>query len=350
MEKLYDVILKKKQETNAITTNPILSAMDLEFCKKIDDLVDSDSFIAERVKRCINELSLTSIDYSEHYCEAYNNYSEAVTYICFKERGVDIEGIAESRSSTPDFTIHYKYKNWEDIEEEHTINMEQKSLAFADRNNNYYNAQDGAVKCNIEIERQQQCGRRICSSEYSIMPMAKNGSNLNEVEQIEELIKKITNNLKSKQIKQNPNAILFVDLNQLWFTSNKGECLPAYPDLIHKCIFTGRLWDIAFCEIGDRVFVQPQFDGKPSLANSKLNMNGVMVDFEMIKGLIFGLGTKPEEKQFFGFLRTKEENTPVYNFITEYCDFYNDERNTNGFEYFKEEIRKIEERVKSANL
>jgi hypothetical protein len=53
---LYDIVLKKKQETSGITCNPIMDAFDLNLCKILDSLVERDDFVSDRLKTVSSHL------------------------------------------------------------------------------------------------------------------------------------------------------------------------------------------------------------------------------------------------------------------------------------------------------
>lgn len=48
---LYDIVLKKKQDTSGITCNPIMDAFDLNLCKALDYLAINDRFVYNRLEK-----------------------------------------------------------------------------------------------------------------------------------------------------------------------------------------------------------------------------------------------------------------------------------------------------------
>ena len=80
----------------------------------------------------------------------------------------------------------------------------------------------------------------------------------------------------------------------------------------------------------------PEFEGKPNLDDSPLGFNGVLVDHDIIKGLLFVSGRTQEERSLFGFYKCKDQDSSVAYFINSVCTFYNDDRNSFGFNVKKE--------------
>ena len=345
MGRLYDKILNLKQEVSQIASNETLAAFDGDFCKILDDC--DDPFIQDRVDKTLNELErIKDFEYSEHARTAYENYNEAVTYFSFKQRNVDIHDIPEASSSTPDFYINADCSIVPDDTEMCKIYMEVKTLGFADGNNIYKKAQEDAFNAQVELEKQHMQGKRISTAERVVTPLG----NTDLQGEIEIINKKISNNVKQSQFEygNSQDTILFVDLNQLWHPRNIEECLPVYPDLDRDCTISGRLWNVVFGEEGERVFGMHSFVGKGSV-NNHLTRNGVMLDHQYVKGVIFGLGRKLEEKKYFGFYRYEEQELPPAVFIQKFCDFFNDDRNRYGYMYFEQEKARLIARFANEN-
>ena len=337
MGRLYDKILELKQEVSQIASNETLAAFDGDFCKILDD--SGDPFIQNRVDKALNELErIKDFEYSEHARTAYENYNEAVTYYSFRQRNVDIHDIPEASSSTPDFYINADCSIVPDETEMSKIYMEVKTLGFADGNNIYKKAQVDAFLAQVELEKQHLQGKRISTAERVVTPLG----NTDLLGEIEIINKKISNNIKQSQFEfgNGQDSILFIDLNQLWHTRNIEECLSVYPDMDRDCTISGRLWNVVFGKEGERIYSAHDFVGKGSV-DGHLTRNGIMLDHSYVKGVIFGMGRKLEEKTFFGFYRYEEQELPTAVFIQKFCDFCNDERNTYGYKYFEQEKARL---------
>lgn len=143
---LYDIILKKKQDTSGITCNPIMDAFDLGLCKVLDNLAIKDGFINNRLEKASKELQLTSaIDYNTHYNSAFDTYNEAVIYYLLQQKGFNIKNVPEEKIPTPDFEVIFKSKNWEGKDDVKSVFIEVKSLSFANGNLQYKEVQQHLI-------------------------------------------------------------------------------------------------------------------------------------------------------------------------------------------------------------
>lgn len=333
-ETLHDKVLEMKQAVVGITSNETLDAFDMKFCEILDSERQQDSFIESRVKNTLKELSLVNgIDYSEHFRKAYENYNEAVTYYVLKQRGINIKGIPEAKTPTPDFEVVVDCSYPDEDEDLRTVYVEVKTLGFAEGNLIYKKAQEESLECQIKIEEQHKKGRKICSAERVVAPLG----NIDFIQEIEKIMQKIEQNIKAGQFAygDDKSTILFVDLNQLWFSRDKKECLAIYPDLIHNGCSSGSLWMIAFARTDERMFLLPEFEGKGCFSK-EIQREGILNAHPEIKGIIFGMGRKPEEKTFFGFYRFDDDEEPTTLAMHRMCDFCNDNQNSNAWKFYQE--------------
>lgn len=335
MDSLYEIVLKKRQDVSQITSNPTLDAIDLAFCEDLDELASSDKFVLGRVKTCIKELhAARGIDYNAHYRTAFEAYNEAVVYYDLRARGATVNSIQETKTPTPDFEVRFTYNNGIGEQVTSKVFVEVKSLGFADGNNEYLRVQKAAFESNLNIEEQRGRGRRVCSSFYSISPLGYKDNG--PTSEIEELNKKINNNIKEAQFQygNGNDSILFVDLSQFMFPFPKEECLPVYPDLLRKYSASGRLWLLAFGKEGDRVFSWPEFEGKSGF-DKDLAMPGILICHSYIKGIVFCSGSEKSKRKLFGLYRSSDTDTEVAVFLHHFCDFVNDDINTYGYKYYE---------------
>lgn len=335
---LYDIVLKKKQDTSGITCNPIMDAFDLNLCKVLDNLAINDRFVYNRLEKVSKELQLTSgIDYNAHYNSAFDAYNETVIYYLLQQKGFDIKNVPEEKRPTPDFEVIFKSRNWEGKVDIKSIFIEVKSLSFADGNLQYKKVQQYSLDANIKIEEQRKCGRSICFGEYEVSPLGEKDKGITT--EIEILINKINQNIKEAQYnyKDGRETILLVDLSQYIFSRDISDCLPIYPDSKKKCCISGLLWMVAFGCYGERIYSCCEFEGKHNF-DRNLERQGILISHSFIKGIIFCSGAEYNKKNFYGFYRHNEEDSDSALFICQACDFANDDQNSNGFKFFENEF------------
>ena len=124
---------------------------------------------------------------------------------------------------------------------------------------------------------------------------------------------------------------MFVDIKQLLLGSNWDESgIALYQESQMKSIVSGVLWHVAFGQTGDIIFRPIEFEGKPNI-DSKLTKNGILVDNSFIKGIVFVTYSNFHERKYLGFFRNEEEDEQSANFISLFCELYNDNKNTNAW-------------------
>lgn len=89
---LYEKILELQKRTYGVSANPILDAIDLEDCKKIDELAKEDNFIKEKKELILENAEDLDIDFDPKYTSIYGVYSEVRLYIHLKEK-YQIQGV-----------------------------------------------------------------------------------------------------------------------------------------------------------------------------------------------------------------------------------------------------------------
>lgn len=330
---LYDAIIRICNGMALYTTNDTITAFNVETCKLLDKESSKDPFIAGRVRKAISELDkVKSIEYDSRCRTAYESYNEALTYLAIKKKYGKIRNIPEMSSATPDFEIMVNCSYEQGVKDMQPAYLEVKTLGFAEGNILYKQCQQDALDCNIELDAQRRDGKRVCSAVRVVAPLGHVGF----VGEIEEILKKIDNNVKKEQFEYgNGEVVLYVDLNQLTFSNSieVNSCLPIYPDIARKCVQSGRYWTLAFGRIGDRIYKQPEFEGKGNF-DKDLNAEGILNRYPYVKGVIFGTGSKIEDKRFYGFYRERDSESNAALLIESICDFYNDNINSNGYKYF----------------
>ena len=115
---------------------------------------------------------------------------------------------------------------------------------------------------------------------------------------------------------------MVVDLNQLWYKYDTADYVPFYQSSNHLGYISGRLWTLAFGKETDNFYIEPEFEGKPNIDETQLSFNGILVEIPQIKGLVFVVGTSPQERAFVGFYRDKDSDKSYVKLIQHICTFY----------------------------
>ena len=320
---LKDIVLKLKQDTSGITINPVLDAFNLDECEELQAEYTSDDFIKSKINTCIKFLKKCTVHFSGNYKSAYDEYNEAITYLQLKRR-YRIERIPEGAQKSPDFHLVNDPPNTFDIY------IELKALSFLDGNANYSSAQQSGIESNISIEDQLNQGKSIAFGTSEISPFLKNNKIPTWTGLIEMFIDKITNNIKKGQFEMG-DTVLIVDLKQLLIGGHWDEnSISIYQNGQMKEMVSGVLWHIAFGQQGFQILQPIEFEGKSNI-DTPLNRNGILVDHPYIKGLIFCAYENFQIRKLAGFIRSKDEDSQVFTFISDLCDFYNDENNSEAW-------------------
>lgn len=320
---LHDIILKIKQETSSITNNPVIDAFNLDECKLLDSKAASDTFIKDKIDKCLNYLDKLKIDFNPSYKSAYEEYNEAITYVELSKK-YQTNRIPETSTPTPDFKVE------SNGEFPFDIFVEAKALSFLDGNLNYIEAQKSSLEANISIEGQIQDGKKIAFGETIISPFLKRDKLPSTKELIDIYIDKINNNIKSGQYSLG-DTVLLIDIKQLLLGSHWDESgIALYQEGLMKSIVSGVLWHTAFGQAGDTIYKPIEFEGKENI-DSTLTKNGILVDNTFIKGLVFAVYKNFHERKYLGFFRCKEQDEQVANFISGFCDLHNDNKNTEAW-------------------
>ncbi len=329
MEILHPRILALKQVTSGITGNPVLDAFDLAECKKLDSLAASDSFIKDKIKACLRYLSSVGVQYDPRYNSAYEEYTEALTYVTLKEKFDAVTKVPEGSSPTPDFKVEHN-----EPKPTFEIYLEVKALSFSDGALNYNSAQQSQLGALISVESQLNDGRQVAQSEAVIMPYLNRGKSPSRKDLIEILISKIENNIKEAQYQQG-ETLLLVDLKQLPQPCSWDEnAIALYVDKSLPCIASGILWNVAFGNAGECIFAPIEFEGKENISGH-LTSNGILHGHDYIKGLVFAEYDNMQCHKYVGFYRSRDDQTQPIAFLSSYCDFCNDENNSLAFKILR---------------
>ncbi len=331
-------ILQLKRETNLITSNPILSAIDHNLIKIFEEKAKTNEHYKRKLKDISNNLKGLTFEYNKKYQDIFNSYNELVIYeFIEKKKNISIEFIKEVKGKkTPDYKIS---------SDKYTIYSDLKTLNFADGNNNYKEIQNDSFKSNIKLEKRIKSSKERVhfSDPISISPFKK-GNNYDHFDIkniIEEIISKIISNYKSKQLNYlDSNGILLIDTTQLLIPANLDQGLPITKGFQYGELNSGIFWNVAFGEINDPTYTWIEFEGKPNIGK-RLEKNGLLKDqsFLGLRALAFitdsGAGIK-----IIGFHRADEDDEALITILRKICDFVNDETNSMFWEISKKSSRK----------
>ncbi len=321
-----------QQQTNSIT-NRVLSAFDLEECKIIDKNSINDNFIRNKRNSCIKLLKELGIDYSPKYNSAFEEYNEAIIYLDLKKK-YTVKPIPETAQKTPDFRI----KNT-NSDMQFDIFGELKTLSYVDGSLNYVKAQKRGLEAQIELKEQMKEGKKFAFSTTVVSPLHKSGTENRDASIkyiIERYIDKINQNVKAKQYSMG-DTILIVDIKQLLLPSFINQSAMAiFQEQQHKSLVSGVLWNTAFGKVGNQIYKQIWYEGNSNMDDT-LEKEGILIKHKYIKALVFAVYKNFNKRKYIGFYRHKEQDEQVLKFLIDFCEFTNDDLNTQSYKILQGE-------------
>ncbi len=326
-------ISELKQETNTISSNPLLNNFEENYLQEIDNTAVNDNFIKEKKSNILNLIKEIGIDFDDKLISAYNEYSEAVTYLILKSKFYSVERVLESSIKTPDYKIQFAEDNQN--ENSCTIYAELKSLSFASGKLNYIKAMEQALDSSIDIVEQKKQGKKVAFGVSVIQPFKKfnkpyDSLSLRSV--IEIINEKINQNIKKDQYCLG-ETILIIDLKQLQIPQNfKESAVPVYQENMYNSPVSGILWNVCFGKVGDPIYKFIEFEGSDNIEGS-LNVQGILNENNYIKAIVFLIhpfrGGTPK---ISGLYKTENASHCLDKLLSDFCDFINDEKNTSCWE------------------
>jgi hypothetical protein len=332
MTMLKDKFIKLKQQSNSITNNPLLNSFEQESLEKLDSEAVSDTFIADKKNKILDLIKDTKIDFDPKLKSAYDEYSEALTYLRLKSIST-VERVPERQGeNTPDFKIEFT-SNFNDETQNCVIYAELKTMSFADGNLNYKKTMEQGLESQIDIERQIKQGSKVAFGIVEIQPLHKGNKDYDSYSTryaIETLIEKIEQNIKEGQYSLG-DTVLLVDLKQLTLPSYfKEGAVPLFQEKRYNSFMSGVQWNVAFGKIGHLIFRPIEFEGKEN-TDGELKREGILVSRDYIKAIIFfDYALNSKEPKIVGLHKQRNISDCVEAFLNKFCDFVNDDRNTKG--------------------
>lgn len=244
------------------------------------------------------------------------------------EKGLTLQRIPEGPKKTPDFKCH---TNGIDV------HFEVKTLSVVDGEHGIKAALQNSLEAQVEIERQQNAGKKLAVAEHVVQPYGIKPYALGRLTAvIDTLIEKARNNIKLEQF-ANPKTFLVVNLCLLPPSLTDNLILrPAYHDdyLFSKAV-TGDLWMMAFAKPGMLIHYCPEFEGKPCI-EGRITKNGILADpeFDSIAGMLFIIHPLRKKSEIWGLVREKDcdAHDLMDVVVTITGNNWNDDKDTNGWD------------------
>ncbi|MBK9578945.1 MAG: hypothetical protein IPO40_17885 [Fibrobacteres bacterium] len=322
LDMIFREIQEKSSRLVGIASNPILVYFDRAICDKIDAMAPCDPVVSKYQQDIISDIRSWKDDFCESHKTALEKFHEASLYVVLKCNGIAVSRIPErATEKTPDFSVNAK---------DGCFYIEQKSLGFAQDKNNYSGAMLASIDSNIDIESQLQT-KKIAHAEHIIAPYGGvKGYDCSSRKMVMRVLEeKIEQNLKPDQFSKGP-TLLFVNINQLPIIGDgrQSVCAVFVSSNKEAEIVSGILWHVCFGKIGDRIFSNAEFEGRPSI-EGELEREGVLVRKDFIHAVVFW---KNEGLQYEFYCLHKDKNelpSDIYKIMTS----ENDENNSQAYKY-----------------
>lgn len=320
---LHDRILELKQGHSEYGHNGLLFAFSLELCKEIDNSSKTNAFCKKTVNDILSLLNNYDVGYEEKLKSAFEVYSECAIYLEIKSRGLEIERIPEAKESRPDFKVSFA---------DETAYFEAKVLGWAAGGIQHNAAINDGLDAQIEIEKQLNEGKNVASGISEISPLGTTKESIEKPEKnfIEAISAKLSQNVKSSQLKMGP-SFLICDLSSLKHPSDpKKSSIIVNNENIYNCFSSGELWHIAFGEYGDRILNVIEFEGKSNVSG-KLQRDGILIEYPDLIGVVFRVSSLSGDI-VYTCLCNSNKFDEYGEIIVKLCDYWNDEKNSNAWE------------------
>ena len=302
--------------------------------EKLDQKAISDDFIAEKKRKILDLIKYTNIDFDPKLKSAYDEYSEALTYLIFNCKFPTVNRVPEKQGeNTPDFKIGFDFDNNGETQK-CEIYAELKSMSFTEGNLNYKNTMEKGLESQIDIEKQQKEGNKVAFGLVEIQPLHKGNKKYDPYSTryaIETLIEKIEQNIKEGQHSLG-DTVLIVDLKQLSLPSYfKEGAVPIFQEQKYNSYMSGVQWNVALGKAGHLIFKPIEFEGKEN-TDGELEKDGILISRDYIKAIVFlDYALSDKEPKIIGLHKQRNISDCVGAFLNKFCDFVNDDRNSNGW-------------------
>ena len=319
-------------------TNSFLHA-ELE---EIENLSRNGNLLMQELE-CELHKKFERIIYPEDFqkiASAYETYAEAKVALVFAHKEIILDrtlGTGEEGQQRPDFSLS-AYSG--------TLYFEVKSLDIVNGIFRHSTIAKEALGIHEKIEEELKSSS-VAFGEFEEAPFASKGQRIEEcTNRIEILIQKISDRIQQGQITHGP-TILVIEMGRLRaFAQNPTSIVPVYFDdhRFPTCV-SGELWQIALGRIGDQIYRYPEFEGMTNL-DRPLELEGILRQYPELYGICYVIPKLEGAPDVYTILNTKpkvessndepEQSisvSDVRDTIHKFSDAWNDDTNTNGFEY-----------------
>ncbi len=329
-EALYDLILRLKRETNAITMNPLLDNIDLDKIKAFEIQSEANPHFKQKLKNIWNNLKKTDFLFHDRYKAAYDTYNELIVFELLNDK-IKTEFVKEGTLKTPDYKLSINESNY--------VYSDLKTLHFSDGRNNYNDVQEQNATAKIKMEKEmaEKKGNGVYFSEPTVISPLKNPKlewPYSIKDCIESLIDSLVGLVKLDQIRyENKSGIFLIDVLLIGLPNHLELGLPVHEGPMYRELNSGILWNVVFGKTGDPTYNWIEFEGQPNVGK-RLERNGFLVDeqHKEVKAVSFILTSdNPPLKRILSFHRTSEKDEVLLRILYQISDFVNDEKNSRYF-------------------
>lgn len=317
--RLSQKFLQIIQETNSISTEPVLDIVDRDMVDVIVNRAENDSYLNSMVQEMTKLAFKINIEDTETKIQLFNLYAEASLYVELLSK-VSVERVQETEEKRPDFRINFRGNDYF---------AEIKSLSSVDVLTKARKEQYEALEGQINLEEQLKNGKKVPFTERVVQPYFKGGKAYSPYGRklvIESIVDKVRQNFKAGQYKIG-ETILIVDLGHLIIPGNPlEELLPVYYDNYTKYCISGILWHVAFGRLGMQIF-RPDPAGRSNI-DGILEREGILIENADEIRAIFFVVRGLQQKTFVGLFRHSDASIEFEDLVATLTDLYNDERNS----------------------
>jgi hypothetical protein len=182
-----------------------------------------------------------------------------------------------------------------------------------------------------------------------LAPLGRHGRHRTHAENIDDYIRRISGNIKKKQLTVGPTFLLVVDMRVPLNCYSPSCLVPTYfqqapypsPDFPGECV-SGDWWQVGFGRTGNLVLGRSEFEGKGNLQGYQ-RADGILVDHPYLFGLsVFTHEMHDRDVRIHTLAQSDRMNLPTEETFDAFdpgdtawlfSDAYNDAHNSYGFRY-----------------
>jgi len=327
---LYNRISELKEMTHqklfSESSNLILNLFDLAKCKEIDERAEFNCVIYGQRDKMLKLLTDSNGSVSKKYEECFTLYNQIVVFDLLFQKDDSVQFVAKSRIdgiATPDYS---KLCSSGKI-----ANLELKTLSFKGSEINFQN-----IQRDIELTDEANPHWIYKSAFASTSNERKANTRRDVIEQISGRVTKHYQKSAKGQIRfMGRPGILLIDTTLLeetllFFLQD------ALPGFVLDCYTSGCLWNAVFGRIDDVIYqctrqsANIEHDPLPK-GGQPLRRNGILIEAQSPAAVIFitRISGNKELKKIIGFSNSLLSQPEVKECLDVFCDYQNDENNSN---------------------